>query len=590
MTRTFCIVAALVLITVAAFWQAGACDFVGYDDPAYVTHQPMVNQGLRSAAVAWAFTAVHGANWHPLTSLSHMLDCTLFGVVPGPMHWVNVCLHALNAVLVFLVWKRFTGAEWAAAFVAALFAWHPLHVESVVWISERKDVLSTALWLGALLAYGRWTAQPGRLRSALVLTLTGLALLAKPMAVTLPCTLLLLDFWPLRRWPATRWSALLWEKVPLFAMAGAVGGVTLWVQSEDGATDFGDTLTLPARIANAVVSCARYLLRTFWPEPLTPFHPHPGWWPWWAIASSALLLALVSWLAWRERTRRPWVLFGWAWFLCTLGPVLGLVQVGAQAIADRYTYVPLLGIFTIMAWAGAEFFSRTLRIALAAVTVAACVAGTVRAIPPWRDPFSLLAHMTAAVGEHRIIQREYGSALLLAGRSQQEIDAVWLRGLELSPDDPYFLNELGVSAGRAGRFDEARGYLEKVHDLLPLHPDSHVSMAGLEFVTGQTDAAIRSIQQALELRPRHATARRLLAQIYVQQRRYSEARDALLAAVRDDRWDWVAVNELGVVQNHLGRTREALESFERASWIHPRDPGIVQNVRALRQRLGRSNP
>jgi Flp pilus assembly protein TadD len=458
-----------------------------------------------------------------------------------------------------------------------------LHVESVVWISERKDVLSTALWLATLLAYLHWVAHPGRLRYALVTILTALALLAKPMAVTLPFTLLLLDFWPLRRWPARSWRSLVWEKLPLLALAVVISVITLRVQRGEGATDFGTSLTLPMRLANAVVSCARYLARTFRPEPLSPFHPHPGWWPWGIVLGAAVLIAAVSWLAWSERARRPWLLFGWAWFLGTLVPVLGLVQVGAQSIADRYTYVPLLGLFTIAAWAGAEFLARPLRLGLATAALAACVFTTILAIPPWRDPLSLAAHMRAAIGEHFIVQRELGTALQILGRPQAEIEAAWQRGRELAPDYPYFLNELGVSAGRAGRFDEARVLLEKVRDLVPEHPDAHVSLAGLEFVTGRTDAAIAALRQAIALRPQHAPAHRLLAQILVKARRFSEARDALRAAVRADRWDWIAWNELGVVLNHLGHTSEARECFERAHWINPRDENVVANLKALRK-------
>ncbi len=584
------ILAALSVITSAVFWRAGACGFVGYDDPAYITHQPMVNQGLRSAAVAWAFTAVHGANWHPLTSLSHMLDCTLFELAPGPMHWVNVLLHSLNAALVFLVWQRLTGGTWSAAGVAALFAWHPLHVESVVWISERKDVLSTAYWLATLLAYARWVERPTRGRYALVVLGTALALLSKPMTVTLPFTLLLLDFWPLRRWPVRSWSSLWREKLPLLALAMAVSVVTFRVQRADGATDFGAALTFPMRVANAVVSVARYLARTFWPEPLSPFHPHPGWWPWAIVLGAAAVVAATSWLAWRERHRRPWLLFGWAWFLGTLVPVLGLVQVGAQSIADRYTYVPLLGIFTILVWAGAEFLARPLRIAAAGVVLLACIAGTVRAIPPWQDPLTLVEHMRAVIGEHFVVYRELGTALQITGRPQEEIDAAYRRGAEIAPDYAYFPNELAVSAGRAGRLDEARAHLEKVRGLLPDHPDAHLSFAGLELASGNSEAAIHHARRALELRPQNAAAQRLLAQVFVRDRRFPEARDALLAAVWADRWDWVAVNELGVVQNHLGRPSEALASFERAAWINPRDPGIITNVQTLRARLGRGNP
>ena len=296
--RTALIVAALVVLTIAAYWHVGACGFVSYDDPTYVVAQPMVNQGLRGAAICWAFTAPHGANWHPLTSLTHMLDCSLFGVNAGPQHWVNVLWHVLNTALVFVVWQRLSGAAWPSAFVAALFALHPLHVESVAWISERKDVVSTAFWLLALWAYGGYVARPSSGRYALVALGLVLGLMAKPMVVTLPCTLLLLDYWPLQRWPQRSWRALVREKLPLFALAGAFSVVTFVVQRAAGATEFGTRFTLMMRLGNALVSYVRYLGSAVWPVSLAPFHPHPGYWPWWAVLGSLIFLGAVSWLAW----------------------------------------------------------------------------------------------------------------------------------------------------------------------------------------------------------------------------------------------------------------------------------------------------
>jgi Flp pilus assembly protein TadD len=308
------------------------------------------------------------------------------------------------------------------------------------------------------------------------------------------------------------------------------------------------------------------------------------------VLGATALVAAVSWLAWRARMRRPWLLFGWAWFLGTLLPVLGLVQVGAQSIADRYTYVPLLGIFTIGAWSGAEFLARPWRIATAAVVLVAGLVATIRAIPAWQDPLTLVAQMRSAIGEHFIVYRELGTALQIAGHPQEEIDAAHRRGAALAPDYPYFLNELGISAGRAGRYDEARTLLERVRHLLPDHPDAEVSLAGLALGTDDTAGATGHLRRALALRPRHAAAHRLLAQVFVKERRFPEARDELLEAVRADRWDWVATNELGVVQNHLDRPSEALACFERAHWINPGDGNIRTNLRALRQRLGRGDP
>jgi Flp pilus assembly protein TadD len=586
------VAAALATLTIAAYWQAGACGWVAYDDTHYVTRNPMVNLGLREAAVLWAFSATHGANWHPLTSLSHIVDCSLFGLDPAGPHWENVAWHTLNTVLVFLVWWRLSGALWPSALVAALFAWHPLHVESVAWISERKDVLSTACWLGTLLAYLHWTAQPGRWRYVLIAVLTALALLAKPMTVTLPFTLLLLDYWPLRRWPVQSWRALVWEKAPLFALAIAASVITLLVQRGAGATHYGEQLTPAMRLGNAFVSCARYLGKMFWPADLACFYPHPGWWPWWAIAGSVLLFAAISALAWRERTRRPWLAFGWCWYLGTLVPVIGLVQVGAQSIADRYTYMPLLGIFTALAWAGAELATRrpSWRPALAlaaAVALVACFVRTWQQVPVWRTALSLIEHMGAVTGHHAIYFREMATALALSGHPHEESLEQYRRGLERFPDHAYFATELGVDAARAGRFAEAHALLDRARQIHPDLGGVYHNIGDALMKEGRLAEAERQLRRALDLDPQSAPTMRVLADVLIRQDRVAECATVLRAAVAADRWDWKAWNALGLTEDRLGRRSTALAHLERALWINPSDPAVVNNLEVLRGRPGR---
>jgi Flp pilus assembly protein TadD len=301
-----------------------------------------------------------------------------------------------------------------------------------------------------------------------------------------------------------------------------------------------------------------------------------------------VLLAGVSWVAWRERGRRPWLLFGWSWYLVTLAPVIGLVQAGAQSIADRYTYVPLLGIFTIVASAGAELTTRRAAwraplTAAAVLALVACFIGTVRQIPKWRDGLTLIEHMRAVVGENVIYFREKATALLAEGRPQEEIEEVYRRGHAFAPDYPYFLSELGVSAGRAGRFDEAREKLERVCTLLPDNAEALGTLASLAMIEGQSTEALRLLDRAVALAPRHAQTHRLRAQVLVQQKNFPEARAALEAAVRSDRWDWVARNELGVLLTKSGRYAEAGAHFEHAYWINPRDEGVIRNLNYLRR-------
>ena len=606
MRRTFLILLALAVVTVAAFWEVGLCEFVGYDDPSYVRFNPMVNQGLREAAICWAFSATHGANWHPITSLSHMLDCSLFDLNPAPMHWENVLWHLLNAVLVVLLGRRMAAmgaagngepgaraadATWPSALVAALFAWHPLHVESVAWISERKDVLSTALWLLTILAYVHWVQRPSRGRYALVALGLVLALMAKPMTITLPCTLLLLDYWPLRRWPQRSWGALFREKLPLFGLVLALCVVTILVQRALGANDYGVKFTLWMRLANAAVSYSRYLGKTLWPATLSPFYPHPGSWPWWAVLGAFTLVGALSWLAWRERERRPWLLFGWCWYLGTLVPAIGVIQVGAQSIADRYTYVPLLGIFTIVAWAGAECIARrpALRAPLAVaagLALAACVVRTFAQVPVWRNGIGLIEHMRSAIGEHEIVYREMGMAYLIAGRPREEAVAQYRRGHEVAPDYAYFINEIASNLAQQKRYEEARATHARILELLPNDPAAYANYGSIFAQEGNLEEAERQIRRALEISPRLGGIHRLLGEIQLRQDRKEEGCESLRTATRCDRWDWAAYNQLGIALAGLGRYSDSLAAIERALWINPGEPGIAHNLDYLKKQMG----
>ena len=585
--RSPLILLALVAATLAVFWQVGECGFVAFDDPAYVRDNMMVNQGLRPAAICWAFTAPHAGNWHPLTSLSHMLDCTLFDRAPAPMHWENLGWHLLNVTFVFALLRRLFPAElWPAVVVAGLFALHPLRVESVAWISERKDVLSTALWLATLLAYLRWVERPSRRNYGAVALGFTLALMAKPMAVTLPGTLLLLDFWPLRRWPARSWGALFREKLPLFVLAILGSVLTVWFQRESGAAEYGARFSLAERAANALVSYVRYLGKTVWPEPLAPFYPHPGSWPWGTVLGSAVLLLAVSGLAWRERERRPWLLFGWGWFLGTLLPTIGLLQVGAQSMADRYTYLPLLGIFIVLGWGGAELARRRTvwqaPIAVVAVLVlVGCAVRTMRQVSVWKTPLSLVEHLHAVVGDDPFVRRLQGRALVFAGRAEKEVAALYRGGLTAAPESPFFPHELAVQEARRGNFAEARKLLERVQTLRPEQGASFAALGSVAEMEGHLAEAETHYRRSLALDPRAARVHRLLGANLLRQARKAEARDACREAVRLDRWDTVALHQLGVIHAELGEAAEARACFERALWINPRDGAVAKNLERL---------
>jgi len=582
------IVAVLVLTTLGAYRHAGQCGFVNLDDDAYVEFAPMVNKGIRSAALVWAVTAIHSSNWHPLTMISHMLDCELFGVKAAPMHWENVGWHLLNSVLVFLLWRRLSGAVWRSAFVAALFALHPLHVESVAWISSRKDLLCTFFWLLGLLAYVRWTARPSVGRYALILLCLALALLGKPVAVTFPATLLLLDTWPLRRRPAATWRQLVWEKLPLFGLAGLHAVVVFIVQHASGAAHYAERIPIGARLGNAVIAYARYLGKTVWPDALSPMYWHPGYWPAWAVLGALVLLGAVSTLAWRQRAKRPWLGFGWLWFLGTLVPMIGLIQVGAQSMADRYTYVPLLGVFTIIAWAGGELVTglprwRIAGALAAAAVLAACFVVTQRQVRTWENSIRLYESSLAAGEDNPAIRYLLGVALAAAGRPEADAAAQYRRAIELEPDYVNAHTQLAMIAMRHQRLDEAQAILEQNIRFEPKNESLHSNLGAFWSLRGDLARAMPHYEAALRLSPDNPGLHREMAQIAMRQNRTADARAHYEAAIRADGWNAMDYSNLGLLVGNLGNIAESRRLFQRALWIEPGQEYALRNLAALDQ-------
>jgi tetratricopeptide (TPR) repeat protein len=439
--RAMLICLLLALITLALYWPATHFDFTNYDDPDYIIYNPPVRHGITGAGLAWAFKTRHASNWHPLTWVSHMADCALYGLNPGGHHLTSLLFHTANVVLLFLILRQWTGAPWRSALVAALFAWHPLHVESVAWVSERKDVLSTFFWLLALAAYGRYTENLKFLISNFkfyyiaALFFFALGLLSKPMVVTLPFVLLLLDFWPLKRKAAV---GLFLEKIPFFALAALECVATLWAQSgANSVVSFG-VLPFSARLANALVSCVLYLWKMFWPVDLAVPYSYSHIWTFWPAAGAGCLLLLISAGAIMRARRQPWLIAGWLWYLGTLMPVIGLAQVGIQPMADRYTYVPLIGIFIMAAWAIPGEWARWPGPGLVFGAVVAGVlgfllAGTEVQLQYWRNSVALFSH-TAAVTRNNILA-EYNLAEALA-RQGDEAEAIvhYQRALAIEPN------------------------------------------------------------------------------------------------------------------------------------------------------------
>jgi tetratricopeptide (TPR) repeat protein len=515
--RTLLVGIALVAITLGVYGRAVGHRYVGIDDAVYVTQNARVQEGLTSEGVRWAFTTNHAANWHPVTWLSHMLDAELFGSGPAAPHAVNVVLHALTSLLLFLWLDRATRETWPSATVAALFALHPIQVESVAWIAERKDLLSALFWLLSMWGWLAYARRPSVARYLLVAMLFAAGLLAKPMLVTLPFVFLLLDYWPLGRWPhgggaemagpgptaSPRWLVL--EKVPLLLLSVGSSVATVVAQRAGGAVVDLESLPLAARVANALVGYTVYLGKTIWPTGLAVFYPHPATYPIWRVAGAAAILGAISVAAWRWRRRRPWLVLGWCWFLGTLVPVIGLVQVGAQAVADRYTYLPAVGLFIMVAWGLAELVeirgvrART-RSVLAALLLATLAALTWVQLGHWRDAESLFSHATRVTRDNHVAQYNLGLALARAGRIDEAVDR-FSEAARIVPEYAEARHNLGTALLAQGRIEEAAVHLGEARRLSPEVPLAHYNHGRALETLGRSAEAAVAYRDALGLRP-----------------------------------------------------------------------------------------
>jgi Flp pilus assembly protein TadD len=479
--------------------------FLVTDDPEYVTRNTQVLRGLTLPGIRWACTTFEASNWHPLTWISHMFDVELFALDARGHHAVNVVLHFVNTTLLYGFMSRATGKRWKSAFVAAFFAVHPLHVESVAWVAERKDVLSTSFALLTLAAYARYAARPAVGRYLRVVACFTLGLLAKPMLVTLPCLLLLLDFWPLARLrgpaPSRTVSRLVVEKVPLFGLAALSSLLTILAQKSGGAVV--STLDIPfaLRATNAVVSCATYLFKTIIPRDLAVLYPHPGAaLPFWKIGAAGFFLTLVTVtvIAQAARGRRPWLATGWFWYVGTLVPVLGLVQVGAQGMADRYTYLPLVGIFLILAWSLPNLPppAAALRRGAALLAVAVLAVLARAQVGYWSGSIPLFSHAVAVTPPNWSARFGLGVAFEQAGRTAEAIEQ-YREAVRLNPDSADAHYNLGSLLGARGNLDEG---IVELHQAARLNPALVVAQANLGYalmLSGRLDEAITVLRAAL---------------------------------------------------------------------------------------------
>jgi tetratricopeptide (TPR) repeat protein len=524
MSRPRLIAALLALATLLVFAPAGSFQFVNYDDPDYVTGNPMVQAGWTLAGLKWAFTTGWANNWHPLTWLSHMTDCELFKLNAGAHHLVNVLFHAANAALLFGLMWRLTRKMWPAAFIAALFAWHPLHVESVAWVAERKDVLSTFFALLALLSYAKYVElcklqKPGAgIYFALSLLAFALGLMAKPMLVTLPFVMLLLDFWPLNRvagseaakpQPATFNLQLVAEKIPFLLLAVISCVLTFQAQSRalqgHAAVAPLDVVPLDFRLGNLPLAYAGYLGKFFWPANLAVFYPRPTVLLIPRVAVAALILLVISAAAWRWRKSRPYFLVGWLWFVGMLVPVSGLVQVGGAAMADRYTYLPLVGVFIAVTFAAAEIAARfpaTRRFfcAGAIVILAGCILAAEKQLTFWKNSEALFRHDLDVAEDNDVAHNDLGLVLEERGDWAGALDQ-FQAAIRVAPKQAVTHNNLGNLLDKLGQPDAALAEHRAAIALQPEAPDLHTSAGNELTLLGQFHAALDEFATAKNLDP-----------------------------------------------------------------------------------------
>lgn len=609
--RDLLITAALVAAVFATYWQVRTFEFISYDDGVYVTGNETVQKGLTVEGFIWAFTTGHGANWHPLTWLSHLLDVSLFGLDPAGHHMTSVVFHAINTVLLFFLFKAMTGAVWESVFVAAFFALHPLRVESVAWVSERKDVLSTLFWFLTMLAYVRYVRRPEPSRYVLVAVGLAVGLMAKPMLVTLPFVLLLMDFWPLNRFgihsSGTRAGAsvnlssqvfrstalrLFKEKLPLIAIVIASSVVTFLVQREGGAVARVDEFTMEDRIQNALMGYVRYLGKVVWPEGLAVFYPYQTQWPFNQLAGAVIILVSLTLLALLTWRRMPYVSAGWFWYVGTLLPVIGLVQVGSQSIADRYTYVPVIGISFLVIWSIRELVMNRTQVRRAAgvggfVILAVLAGATWVQASHWQNSVSLFKHTAEVTTNSWVVHFNFGIAYTAKGEYEEAISH-YRKAIEIHQRDPEAEHGLGVVLVKVGKIDEAIPHYLKAIEIKPDHHEAYNNLGAAYAMQGKMEEARKQYTEALRIKADYAEAHNNLGSLLAEQGELDEAIRHFLEAlkVKPDYQD--ARNNLERAQaGHTGRAQEISVRLERLK-TNPADIATRLELAGLLRDQGRT--
>jgi tetratricopeptide (TPR) repeat protein len=579
-------------VTLVVYSQVLSHQFINFDDDLYIWGNPMVIDGLTLKGITWAFTTFHSANWHPLTWLSHMLDSQLFGLNAGGHLLVNALIHTANTLLLFLFLKRVTGARWRSAIVAALFALHPLHVESVAWAAERKDTLSTFFGLLCLLAYARYVEKPSRAKYALVAVWLALGLMAKPMLVSWPFLLLLLDYWPFRRleWRpadgikrfATSWLPLIREKLPLFCLVAASMLVTYSAQAYGGAVVGLTAEPLSWRLANSLVSYAKYFLLTFWTEGLAIYYPSsPHTAPAWQWSAALILLGTLTAVALRSARERSYLIVGWLWFLGTLVPVIGWVRAGDQAMADRYTYIPLIGLFIALVFGLADLAStwRLGRVFVATASAATLLLSaylTTLQISRWHDSETLFTHVLSVTSDNAVAQNNLGSVLGQRGKHAEAIPH-FAEAVRIKPHYFDALENLGMALREQGKAAEAVGFFQRAIRVKPESAKTYWQL-GLALEDQRSDDAMQQFYHAVKLTPQDSGMRTNLGLKLADRGQLAEATEQLNEALRLDPNSFEAHNNLGLVLFASGKEEEGLREFSVALRLKPDSAVARENL------------
>ncbi len=577
---TICL--ALAISAAVAYLPVLKADFINYDDPQYVTSNPYVMLGLSLDGIRWAFTSIHSSNWHPATWLSLMLDRQLFGPEPAAFHFVNLLLHIINSILLFIVLYRFTKAIWPSAFVAALFALHPLHVESVAWIVERKDVLSTLFWLLTMLAYIRFVEQPTKKRYFAILAAFVFGLMAKPMLITLPFVLLLLDYWPLDRIGKKTFRALLLEKIPLFVLSAISCCITFFAQKTGGAVSTLRIFSFSARLTNSIVSYTGYIAKMLYPFSLSIFYPHPGnHLLLWQVVLSAVILLAISVITISLARTRKYLLVGWLWYLGTLIPVIGLVQVGAQAMADRYTYVSLTGLFIMIAWSVRDITAQwkygKVILAIASVLLFIfLIPLTYRQASYWRDSITLFQHAVNVTANNDVAYGNLGVALAETGRLDEAL-VNFQQALKIRPKDPEANFNIAETLAKQGKSDEAALWYNKVLKLKPGDVHTYISLAAAKIQQGRFEEAIVLCREGLSYNPEKTQLYSNLGLALLQMGKIDEAIAELETAVKLGA-DAMAYNNLAMAVSSKGKYDAAIEYYHKSIRLDPQNAESYYNL------------